>query len=116
MTYTFSGTAIDVVGYKGTAGGYASVYLDGVLRTSSLSFYASSGHHKQTVWSASGLAAGPHTLQLVVKGTKPSASKGNWVYIDALKVDGTTMNRTPPASWVPSAGSRRQRHPARHMT
>ena len=91
LAYTFTGTAVDVVGYTGTAGGYASLYLDGVLKTSSLSFFTTAGHSKVAVWSTSGLAAASHTILIVVKGTKPSASAGTWVYVDAFKVDGTTV-------------------------
>ncbi|HEY3414852.1 MAG TPA: Ig-like domain-containing protein [Armatimonadota bacterium] len=90
LTYTFAGTSVALVGYRGTQGGYASVYLDGVLQTGSLSFYASSSKYKATLWSKGGLAAGLHTLRVVPKGTKPAASKGTWVYVDAFIVNGTT--------------------------
>ena len=88
LTFKFTGTAVAVVGYRATAGGYASVYLDGVLKTGSASFYSRTNKHKQTIWSASGLAAGNHTLDIVTRGTKPSASSGTWVYVDAFRVDG----------------------------
>jgi hypothetical protein len=91
LTYTFSGTSIGIVGYRGTQGGYASVYLDGVLQTSSLSFYASANQYRRTLWTKAGLAAGQHTLQVLVRGTKPSASKSTWVYVDAFTVDGLTV-------------------------
>jgi hypothetical protein len=91
LSLAFTGTTIALVGYRGTSGGYASVYLDGVLQTSSLSFYASSSQYRRTLWSKSGLAAVPHTLQIVPRGTKPSAAKATWVYVDAFSVDGLTV-------------------------
>lgn len=91
LTYTFSGTSVSLVGYRGPQGGYASVYLDGVLQTSSLSFYASANQYRRTLWTKTGLAAGPHTIQVVVRGTKPTASTSTWVYIDAFTVDGLTV-------------------------
>jgi hypothetical protein len=90
LTFTFTGTAVALVGYKGTQGGYASLYLDGVLQTSSLSFYASTSQYRAQVWSTSGLSAGQHTLRVIPRGTKPAASKGTWVYVDAFLVDGVT--------------------------
>jgi hypothetical protein len=98
LTYAFSGTSIALVGYKGTAGGYASIYVDGVLKTGSASFYSKTGKHKQTIWSASGLAAGNHTIQVVPRGTKPSASSGTWVYVDAFRIDGPTTVEESSAS------------------
>ena len=65
LTFTFTGSSISLVGYRGPSGGYGSVYLDGVLRTSSLSFYASSSQYRRTLWSATGLAAGTHKLEIL---------------------------------------------------
>jgi hypothetical protein len=91
LTYTFTGSSISLVGYRGPSGGYASVYLVGVLRTSGVSFYASSSQYRRTLWGASGLAAGTHKLEIVPRGTKPTRSKDAWVYVDAFTVDGATV-------------------------
>lgn len=90
LTFTFTGTDVAFIGYQGPSGGYASVYLDGALQTSSLSFYSSSSRYKRTLWSKAGLAVGQHRLEIVPRGTKPSASKGTWVYVDAFTVGGVT--------------------------
>jgi hypothetical protein len=91
LGFRFTGTSIALIGYKGSKGGYASVSLDGVLQTSAASFYASSDKFKATIWSRSALAAGPHTLSVVVKGTKPKASKGTWVFVDGFRVNGSMV-------------------------
>lgn len=97
LSYTFAGTSIALVGFRGPQGGYASIYLDGVLKATG-SFYASSNKYKATIWSASGLAAGSHTLRVVPKGTKPRASSSTWVYVDGFRIDGpTTVDDTNAA-------------------
>ncbi len=91
LAFRFTGTSVALIGYKGSKGGYASVSLDGVLQTSAASFYASSDKFKATIWSKSGLAAGAHTVLVVVKGTKPKASKGTWVFVDGFRVNGSMV-------------------------
>jgi hypothetical protein len=94
LTLGFDGTSISLLGARGTSGGYASVYIDGVLKTSSASFYASSTKYRQTIYKATGLAAGHHTLTVMARGTKPSASKSTWVYVDAFVTAGGTVQET----------------------
>lgn len=90
LTLAFTGSSISLVGYRGPTGGCASVYLDGVRQTSSLSFYASANQYRRTLWRKAVLAAGPHTLQILPRGSKPKASKGTWVLVDAFVVNGVT--------------------------
>jgi hypothetical protein len=97
LTVRFAGTSMSLIGARTNTGGYASIYLDGVLKTSSLSFYASATKYKQTLWSITGLTAGSHTLQVVARGTKPVPSKGLWVYMDAFVVDAGTVQETDPS-------------------
>jgi hypothetical protein len=89
-SFTFTGTNVRVVGLRSAAGGYADVYLDGVKKASKVSFYNATTQWQRTICSLSGLSAARHTVQLRVLGTHPSASKGNWVYVDAFAV-GTTL-------------------------
>jgi hypothetical protein len=90
LTYTFTGTSIGLVGYKGNTGGNAAITLDGAAQ-GSVSFYAKTAVGKATVWSKAGLKAGTHVLQVKTLGTKPSASKGAWVYVDGFSVDGAVV-------------------------
>ncbi len=96
LTFSFTGTGVSLVGYRGPYGGYASVYLDGVAQTSSLSFYSSASQYKRTLWTKTGLADGPHTVMVMARGTKPSAAKDTWVYVDAFVVGGVTYQESDP--------------------
>jgi hypothetical protein len=95
LTYSFTGTSIGLLGYVGTAGGNASITLDGAAQ-GNVSFYAKTAAYKATVWSRNGLPAGKHVLRVTTLGTKPAASKGKLVYVDAFTVDGTTVEETAP--------------------
>ena len=59
----------------------ADVYLDGVKKTT-VDTYGSG--FQQVFYKATGLTDGPHTLKIVVTGTKQSASGGTFVSIDAI--------------------------------
>jgi hypothetical protein len=97
LTFTFDGTAVSLVGFRGPSGGYASVVLDGVQQVASLNFFASKNQFRRVLWSKGGLAAGSHTLQVTAKGTKTKASKGTWVYVDAFVVGGVARQENDPA-------------------
>ncbi len=68
-TFVFSGTDVAWVGQRGPRRGRAKVYLDGQLLTK-VDLYASSLSERRIVFSATGLTAGPHTLKIVVGGTR----------------------------------------------
>lgn len=83
-----SGQKAVVYGVLGPTGGYADVYVDGVKRARA-SFYRSATLHQAPVFTSAALTAGQHTLEVRVLGTKPSASSGTWVGLDAIRVGGT---------------------------
>ena len=95
--YQFTGTAVSVLGTRMKSGGYAAVYLDGVKQSSTVSFYNSSTQYRKVVWSTSGLAAGPHTVQVTVLGTKPGSASDHWVYLDGFQVGTTQVDQTNAA-------------------
>ena len=94
LTFLFTGTDVSLVGFRGSSGGYATVTLDGVVKTSTLSFYKAADRYKVSVWKATGLASGSHTLVIAPTGTRPSGAKDTWVYVDAFVVGGTTVEET----------------------
>jgi hypothetical protein len=82
-TFTFNGTSVSWIGCeKGSAGGVANVYIDGVFQQEVRlhQSYPIEGY-QMTVFRADGLAPGPHTLQVVVTSTDSS-----YVVIDAFDV------------------------------
>ncbi|MET3804067.1 beta-galactosidase GanA [Nakamurella sp. UYEF19] len=83
VTIPFTGTAVQWIGPKADNHGLADVYLDGVKK-STVDTY---GRGAQAVfYAASGLAAGAHTLKIVVTGAKNAASNGTFVSVDAIDV------------------------------
>ncbi|RHW37243.1 hypothetical protein D1B31_15865 [Neobacillus notoginsengisoli] len=83
---TFTGRSIKLLGYKGTSGGLADVYIDGKL-AKTVSSYSDTPVYKAVLFEKNDLTAGNHVIKVVVKGKKVSASKGITVFFDALLVD-----------------------------
>ena len=87
VTATFLGNAVSYIATKASYYGYAKVTLDGV--SSYVSLYRSSLSYRQTVWSASNLAYGNHTL--VIEWTGRSPGSGSMINLDALDIGGTLI-------------------------
>ena len=83
--FAFTGTSVSWVGLRGPWLGIADVFLDGVF-AARVDLYAPTEAVQATVFSASGLAAGPHTLRIDVTGEKNPASASAWVIVDAFDV------------------------------
>ncbi len=81
--YTFKGTGVSWIGSKNTDHGYADVYIDGVL-DGTADTYLSSNSLQQVLYQKTGLAYGSHTIKIVVKNAKNSASSGYFQDIDAF--------------------------------
>ena len=88
---------MSLVGTRRVDGGYAAVYLDGALQSPSVSFYNATTQYRYTVWTRAGLINGPHTVQVNVQGTRPTASKNTFVFLDAFKVGPTSIEQTSTA-------------------
>ncbi len=67
-TFDFKGTDVAWISTLGPKRGRAKVYLDGVL-TATVDLFRSSVAERRVVFSATGLAAGTHSLRIVVNGT-----------------------------------------------
>ncbi|MBW8806708.1 MAG: right-handed parallel beta-helix repeat-containing protein [Catenulisporales bacterium] len=78
MSYTFTGTGIDVLSETNSDEGGIDVYVDGV-KTQSVTALASSRLAQQVIASVSGLSKGQHTVKLVKTG-------GTYLLVDALTV------------------------------
>jgi beta-galactosidase GanA len=88
LTVPFTGTGVRWIASKSGNHGLADVYLDGA-KVATVDTYGSSTVNQQVQWSASGLAAGAHTLKIVVTGQKNAASSGTFVPVDAIDVPPT---------------------------
>jgi hypothetical protein len=83
--FAFSGTSVNWIGLRGPWVGMADVFVDGVFATR-VDLYAPTDVVQTTVFSASGLTDGPHTLRIDVTGVKNPAATSAWVIVDAFDV------------------------------
>ena len=83
VTVNFNGTAVRWIASLLPNGGITDVYLDGRM-VATVDGYAAIRRSQHTMWSAYGLASGPHTLKLVATGTANSASSGTVLDVDAI--------------------------------
>ena len=67
-TFTFTGSAISWVTYKGPNRGSAQIYVDGIL-AATVNTYSASYQAKQIVFATRWVANGTHTIQIVNLGT-----------------------------------------------
>jgi hypothetical protein len=84
-TFTFTGTSISWIGGTGPQTGIARVFLDGRFVTE-LDTYSSTEAPQKTVFTATDLAEGSHTLTIEVTGEKNPASARSWIMVDAFDV------------------------------
>ena len=78
VSYTFTGTGVDFITEKNNDEGNIDIYIDNVLQTT-LSCYSATRAVQQTVYSATGLSAGSHTIKVVNRD-------GLYMLPDAFKV------------------------------
>jgi hypothetical protein len=84
-TLSFTGTAVSWIGYRDQWSGIARVYVDGVIQ-GTIDTYAATAQAQASVYTASGLADGIHTLAIEDTGTHNAVSGGSWVWVDAFIV------------------------------
>jgi hypothetical protein len=97
-TFSFSGTGISWIGFRGPQAGIANVYLDGAL-AATVDTYAPEAAVQAVLFTASNLASGTHTLIIDVTRTKNDASSDYYVVVDAFDVIGGT---TAPDTTAPT--------------
>ena len=83
--FAFTGTSVNWVGLRGPWLGLADVFVDGVF-AARVDLYSATDAVQATVFSASGLPAGTHTLRIDVTGEKNPASNSAFVVVDAFDV------------------------------
>jgi len=81
---TFNGTGISWVGARGPQCGIARIFLDGAF-VEDVDTYSQTEGPQHTDFTASGLAAGTHTLTIQVIGKNPLATDA-WILLDAFDV------------------------------
>ncbi len=89
-TIQFVGNQVRLVGCAGPRGGLADVYLDDQQQLVGIDCWAPHELHEQVLYYRNGLADGPHTLRLVVRGEKNPKSEAAEVYVDAVQWSAAT--------------------------
>ena len=85
VTVTFDGTGIRWIGVKDGWSGLATASLDGSMTL--VNSYDAGGGYQRVVFSATGLARGPHTLSIEVMHERAAGTDGSWVWIDAFDIE-----------------------------
>ncbi|MCX6625475.1 MAG: hypothetical protein NTY38_31320, partial [Acidobacteria bacterium] len=102
VTYTFTGTGVQWIGFRDPWSGIAQVYLDGALK-GTIDTYSANTQAQSVVYSLSGLSNASHTLTLVVSGTRNADSGGAWVWVDAFDVSVSSTTPSSPAAPIVSS-------------
>jgi hypothetical protein len=82
-SFPFTGTSVSWIGFRGPQTGIARVLLDGVL-VAEVDTYKTTEEIQANVFSATGLAAGNHSLTIEVTGLKSAASTDTYIVVDAF--------------------------------
>lgn len=112
--FTFNGTEVTWIGSRGPSAGIADVSLDGVV-VDRVDLYAPAEALRMAVFTATGLAPGPHVLRIDVTGLRNGSSTGAFVVVDAVdvvlaspdptvsRVDQTNQSVTFGGAWTHSS-------------
>jgi hypothetical protein len=84
-TFSFKGTSVTWIGFRGQDAGIARVYLDGAF-VADVDTYASPKQVAVALFTASGLSSGSHTLAIEVTGQKNAASTNAFIRVDAFDI------------------------------
>ncbi len=85
LTYVFTGTRIGIFSSKGPYMGKIDIYIDNVL-DSTVDLYSVILLTRFLVYEKVGLSAGSHTIKIVLRSDKNTASTGYNFYFDAFKI------------------------------
>jgi hypothetical protein len=81
---TFQGTGIEFISAYASNLGIVAIYIDGTL-DSTVDCYGPAKNPEQVVYTKTGLAAGEHTIKVVVTGQKNPAATDVYVLVDAFE-------------------------------
>lgn len=83
IEFTFNGTNAVIYGLKGPWCGKMEVKVDGVS-VGTIDTYATEQQLQQVLYDTGILEPGEHTVKIIVKASKSSASSGKWIEIDKV--------------------------------
>ena len=85
-TFTFTGTSVRWISYRGSLGGIARVFLDGTL-VAQVDTYSGEDIGQNILYEARGLAAGSHALMIEATGEKNPLAQQAYIAIDAFDIN-----------------------------
>jgi hypothetical protein len=85
VTFSFTGSGVSWIGFRGPQAGRARVFLDGT-RVATIDAYAIAEQLQAVLFTRSGLTDGPHTLAIEVTGQKHHSATDNYIVVDAFDV------------------------------
>jgi hypothetical protein len=83
--FTFTGTSVTWIGYRGPLGGIAEVWVDG-QSAGEVDLYSATEQLRAPVFTRSNLVAGPHTLRIDATGRRNPGAQAALVIVDAFDV------------------------------
>jgi hypothetical protein len=86
-TLAFDGTGVAIVGTMNQEGGRADVFLDGA-KAGEIDAWILERTNDNDYWHVTGLANGPHTVRLAVRGDSDARSKGHAILLERAIVYG----------------------------
>jgi hypothetical protein len=87
-TFTFTGTDASIITETGPNFGVANILVDGSL-VATVDAYSAAQQFQQTLYTASNLASGCHTVTLQVSSAKNAASSNTYQVADAFTTNGS---------------------------
>ncbi len=97
--YTFSGTAVRIIGQIGPDRGYAKVTIDSI-NYGCYNLYASAPETQKVLFEKFGLSQGKHTIKWEVTGKRIQVSQEAYVDIDKIEI--LTIQENRPVPWLTS--------------
>jgi hypothetical protein len=84
--FTFDGSSVRWIGYRGPLGGIADIYMDG-HHVGRIDTYAVEETAQAILYEATGLAPGRHVVTIVNTGEMNPLSRDPFIAVDAFDVD-----------------------------
>jgi hypothetical protein len=86
VSFSFTGTEVRWIGFRAARTGIANVYVDGLFVAEVDTYAPAAEGYQDTVYTASALAPGAHTITVEATGRKHPEATSNYVVLDAFDV------------------------------
>ncbi len=106
VSFSFTGNQVRLIGSAAPDAGQADIYLDDVKQLVGLDCWNPALRHQQVLYYRNGLTNGPHTVKLVVRGSKNPLSMGKAVSLDGVQFSAETAENDFGAGGGPTGPQR----------